>query len=162
MFYHHLAALVGVLIGGRLSDAVVRRRRQFRLELQSTAMLLGRAGDLWMGLADESDGDVDRHGHGGSLPRAVRIEYARVAVRRHPPRTAPRRSADGDDRLPGRFRFSLAAGTVPRPVPEAPAGCPTVSPRFPVAYLIGGLAVLVAAKVTFFRDYCARKPPSCT
>ncbi len=41
MLYHHLAALVGVLIGGAVADAVVPRRPRFRLQLQATAMLCG-------------------------------------------------------------------------------------------------------------------------
>jgi len=41
MFYHHLAALVGVLIGGALADAMVARRPAFRLQLQATAMFCG-------------------------------------------------------------------------------------------------------------------------
>ncbi len=41
MFYHHIAALVGVLIGGRLSDLMVPTRPQFRLQLQSISILLG-------------------------------------------------------------------------------------------------------------------------
>jgi sugar phosphate permease len=41
MFYHHLAALFGVLIGGAVADAVVPRRPRFRLQLQATAMLCG-------------------------------------------------------------------------------------------------------------------------
>lgn len=41
MLYHHLAALVGVLLGGSLSDWLVPRFPRFRLGLQSTAMLIG-------------------------------------------------------------------------------------------------------------------------
>jgi len=41
MFYHHLAALIGVLIGGALADAVVPRKPKFRLQLQAAAMLCG-------------------------------------------------------------------------------------------------------------------------
>lgn len=40
MFYHHLAAMIGVLVGGRVSDLMVLRRPQFRLQLQTTSMLL--------------------------------------------------------------------------------------------------------------------------
>ena len=52
MLYHHVAAMVGVLIGGRVSDVMVVSRRQFRLELQTTAMLLGAPVIAFMGLAD--------------------------------------------------------------------------------------------------------------
>lgn len=40
MFYHHLAAMIGVLVGGRVSDVMVLRRPQFRLQLQTSSMLL--------------------------------------------------------------------------------------------------------------------------
>ena len=51
MLYHHLAAMIGVLISGRVSDAMVVGRRQFRLELQTAAMLLGAPVIVWMGCA---------------------------------------------------------------------------------------------------------------
>jgi MFS transporter, Spinster family, sphingosine-1-phosphate transporter len=54
MLYHHLAAMIGVLIGGRLSDAMVLSRRQFRLELQVVAMTLGIPMILLMGLAQSA------------------------------------------------------------------------------------------------------------
>ena len=53
MFYHHLAALVGVLVGGRLSDAMVRTRPQFRLQLQTTSILLAAPLLALMGLAGD-------------------------------------------------------------------------------------------------------------
>ncbi|MBN2296453.1 MAG: MFS transporter [Pirellulales bacterium] len=52
MLYHHLAALVGVLIGGKISDTMILSRRQFRLELQAAAMLIGVPTIVWMGLTD--------------------------------------------------------------------------------------------------------------
>lgn len=51
MFFHHLTALVGVLVGGWLSDRLVRSRPTARLELQATAMGLGVPALAWMGLA---------------------------------------------------------------------------------------------------------------
>jgi sugar phosphate permease len=50
MSYHHLAAMVGVLVGGRVSDLMVVRRPQFRLQLQSTSILLGAPMILFVGL----------------------------------------------------------------------------------------------------------------
>ncbi len=41
MFWHHIAALVFIMIGGSLSDLMVRRAPRFRVGLQCTAMLLG-------------------------------------------------------------------------------------------------------------------------
>lgn len=51
MFFHHLAALVGVLVGGWLSDRWARTRPTARLELQTVAMGLGVPAIAWMGLA---------------------------------------------------------------------------------------------------------------
>ncbi|NLS93262.1 MAG: MFS transporter [Planctomycetaceae bacterium] len=48
MFYHHLAALVGVLIGGAVSDAVAPRIAGARLRLQTGAMFLGALAILYM------------------------------------------------------------------------------------------------------------------
>jgi len=44
--------MVGILTGGWLSDAMVASRRHFRLELQAASMLLGVPAILYMGLAD--------------------------------------------------------------------------------------------------------------
>jgi MFS transporter, Spinster family, sphingosine-1-phosphate transporter len=52
MFYHHITALVGVLIGGVLSDAWVKRHAGARMTMQTTAMLLGAPAIVWMGLAE--------------------------------------------------------------------------------------------------------------
>ena len=41
MFWHHIAALVFIMIGGSLSDLMVRRAPRFRVGLQCAAMLLG-------------------------------------------------------------------------------------------------------------------------
>lgn len=51
MFFHHLAALVGVLVGGWLSDRWARSRPTARLELQTVSMGLGVPAIAWMGLA---------------------------------------------------------------------------------------------------------------
>ncbi|MEK7405488.1 MAG: MFS transporter [Acidobacteriota bacterium] len=40
MFYHHLFAFFGVMLGGRLSDHFARTRPRFRLELQGAGLLL--------------------------------------------------------------------------------------------------------------------------
>ena len=50
MLFHHLAALVGVLIGGPLSDTVAPRVSGGRLRIQTGAMLLGAMAIIYMGL----------------------------------------------------------------------------------------------------------------
>lgn len=51
MFWHHLPALIGISIGGPLSDRWVLKRNTARLELQATAMALGVPSILLMALA---------------------------------------------------------------------------------------------------------------
>lgn len=41
MFYHHVLAFVGVLLGGRWSDHIAKRRKKFRVEIKVIGMLLG-------------------------------------------------------------------------------------------------------------------------
>lgn len=50
MLFHHLAALVGVLIGGPLSDALARRVVGGRLRIQTVTMFLGATAIVYMGL----------------------------------------------------------------------------------------------------------------
>ncbi|QNN22674.1 MFS transporter [Planctomycetales bacterium ZRK34] len=51
MFYHHITALIGVLIGGTLSDAWVKKYPRARMTMQTVAMLLGAPAIVYMGLA---------------------------------------------------------------------------------------------------------------
>ena len=41
MFYHHVGAFAGVLIGGRIADVYAKRNRANRLAVQSIALLCG-------------------------------------------------------------------------------------------------------------------------
>jgi MFS family permease len=158
MFYHHLAALAGVLLGGPLSDVMARRRRQFRLEFQSTAMLLGVPAILWMGLADNLT--------------ATWIAMATVGLFRGLYESNTHASLF--DVIPPRYRASavgvmvMLAFLIGSVSPWLLGQCRELFPKahglsygfaaLSSAYLIGGLAVLVAAKRTFFRDYCEETP----
>jgi MFS family permease len=51
MFWHHLPALIGISIGGPLSDRWVLKRNTARLELQAVAMTLGVPAIVLMALA---------------------------------------------------------------------------------------------------------------
>lgn len=51
MFWHHLPALIGISIGGPLSDWLVPKRPTARLELQTVSMALGVPAIVLMGLA---------------------------------------------------------------------------------------------------------------
>jgi MFS family permease len=49
MFFHHVAALAGVLLGGPLSDVLARKIVGGRLRIQTGAMLLGAGAIVFMG-----------------------------------------------------------------------------------------------------------------
>ena len=51
MFFHHAAALAGVVAGGRLTDRIVVSHPDFRLRLMGLAMLLGVPAIIFMGFA---------------------------------------------------------------------------------------------------------------
>lgn len=51
MFWHHLAALAGVLAGGLLTDALVRKSPRFRPLLQGAMTLVGAPTLVWVGFA---------------------------------------------------------------------------------------------------------------
>ena len=154
MLYHHLAAMAGVLVGGRLSDAMALRRRQFRLELQTLAMLLGVPAILWMGLA--------------SSLTSTWLAMAAVGLFRGLYESNTHASLF--DVIAPRYRASAVGAMVMTAflIGSVPTWLLGYSERvFPVgqglsygfaslsaAYFIGGLAVLVALKKTFLADYC--------
>lgn len=53
MFYHHAAAMLGVLVGGRLSDHWAPRRYTARMETEALGLLLGSPFVLLMARADQ-------------------------------------------------------------------------------------------------------------
>jgi sugar phosphate permease len=160
MLYHHLAALVGVLIGGRVADAFVGRRRQFRLELQGTAMLLGVPAIVGMGLATNLTATWIAMGTLGFFRGLYESNTHASLFDVIPPRY--RASAVGM-----LVMLAFLAGSVS---PWALGQCREMFPAgrglsygfaaLSIAYLIGGLAVLAAVKTTFFRDYCEESPPT--
>jgi sugar phosphate permease len=154
MLYHHLAAMAGVLVGGRLSDVMAPRRRQFRLELQTVAMLLGVPAILWMGLA--------------SNVTATWVAMAAVGLFRGLYESNTHASLF--DVIAPRYRASAVGamvmtafliGSVPtwllgysESVFPAGQGLSYGIASLSAAYLVGGLAVFVALKKTFLADYC--------
>lgn len=154
MLYHHLTALVGILIGGPLSDMLAPRRRQFRLELQSASMLLAAPAILGIGLS-------------GSL-LGTWLGMAAMGLCRGLYESNTQASLF--DVVPARFRASaiammvMLAFLVGSTSPWLLGMCGTLFAdgcglsygfaMLSVAYLLGGLAVLAALKFTFHRDFC--------
>lgn len=52
MFYHHIGAFAGVIIGGRIADIFAKKNRHNRLLVQSLALLLGAPFIYWMAIGD--------------------------------------------------------------------------------------------------------------
>lgn len=158
MFYHHLAALIGVLVGGRLSDAAVLRHRRFRLQLQTAAMLFGVPAILWMGLA-------------GSVA-ATWVAMALVGLFRG--LYESNTHAALFDVIPPRYRASAVGMTVMiafligsvapwflglcREMFSDGRGLSYGFASLAATYLLGGLAVAAALKWTFHRDYFEETP----
>jgi MFS family permease len=51
VFYNNLFAVIGVLLGGRLSDRISRKRVQFRMEIEYLSLLIGAPFFYWMGVS---------------------------------------------------------------------------------------------------------------
>jgi MFS family permease len=51
LFYHHVGALLGVLLGGRLADRLAQKNRRNRLLLQGAGLLLGTPFIYWMSVS---------------------------------------------------------------------------------------------------------------
>lgn len=158
MFYHHLAALLGVLAGGWLSDRVAVARPVFRPQMMCAAMLLGVPAILLLGRADSLVlACVTMAGFGlfrGLYEANTHAALFQVIAPRH------RASAVGimtmlaflvgslSPWLLGLLRESYPAGRGLRHGFCALSG----------AYLLGGLAVLTAVLFTFKRDRCPDEP----
>jgi len=152
MFYHHLAAMIGVLVGGRVSDVMVLRRPQFRLQLQTTSMLLAAPMILAVGL-------------GGSLA-ATCAAMAGMGLFRG--LCESNTQATLFDVIPPRYRASalsmmvmigfLFGSTSPwllgccRTAFGQAHGLSYGFAAFSLAYLAGGIAFLAALLFTFHRD----------
>jgi MFS family permease len=159
MLYHHMAAMVGILIGGPLSDAMIPRRRTFRLELQSTAMLLGSPTILWLGLADSL---------AATWLATAAMGFCRGLYEANT-------QASLFDVISPRYRASalavmiMLAFLVGSTSPWLLGCCCTLFAdgnglsygfgSLSLVYLLGGLAVLIALKTTFRRDFIAEPFP---
>ncbi len=153
MFYHHLAALLGILFGGWLSDRVAVTRPVFRPQMMGAAMLLavpviflmGRAGTLVGACAAMAGFGLFR----GFYEANTHAALFQVIAPQH------RASAVGimtmlaflvgslSPWLLGRLRESYSEGL----------GLGYGFSALSGAYLLGGLALLVAVFFTFQRDY---------
>ena len=152
MFYHHITALVGVLIGGTLSDVWVKKFAGARMTMQTVAMLLGAPAILFMGLAQSAvavyawmavfglfRGLYESNTH-ASLFDVIEPKY--------------RGSAVGVMVMVAFMAGSFAPWLMGylRGVLEPGMGLSYAFAGYSVSYVIGGLAVLVGLVFFFQRD----------
>jgi MFS transporter, Spinster family, sphingosine-1-phosphate transporter len=153
MFYHHLAALLGIIFGGWLSDCVALTRPVFRPQMMGTAMLLGVPVIFLMGRADSLVAAcATMAGFGlfrGLYEANTHAALFQVIAPRH------RASAVGVMTMLAFLAGSVSPWLLGRLRESHPAGqglgygFSTLS----AAYLLGGLAVLAAVFFTFQRDH---------
>jgi MFS family permease len=150
MFYHHLLAFAGVLIGGRLSDRWAARRRSVRMEVELVGLLLavpficltGLATDFWLCCIGMAGFGFFRGLYDSNLFAAL----FDVIEPRY------RASAVG---VMLSFAFLVGAlapvalGWV-KQIHGLTAGIATLS----VGYFAGALCILAALLLSFRRDYC--------
>jgi len=152
MLYHHLAALAGVLLGGPLSDALLARRPRFRIELQATAMLLGVPTIVWMGLSGSLVGTWLATAALGLCRGLYEANTHAALFDVIPPRY--RASAVAMMTMVGFLIGSLSPGLLGqcRTLFGQEQGLSYGFAGLAGAYLIGGIAVLIAVLKTFKKD----------
>jgi MFS family permease len=154
MFYHHLLAYVGVLLGGWLSDRWARRRRTVRMEIECLGLLLGAPFIFLVGLSSRL-GLICAGLAGFGFFRGLYDSNLMAApFDVIPPKY--RASATG---VMLSFAFLIGAA--------APVVLGWMKPRLGlgvglsslgVVYLLSAALVFVALKFFFHRDYQAEQP----
>ena len=148
MFYHHIFAFVGVILGGILSDKVAIRGNNNRLYIQSMGLLLGVPFIYWMGQAESTFTTyVALSGFGFFRGLYEANIYATLFAVIEP---AYRSTSVG---LSSMFAFIIAS-FVPfilgylKPTLGLSNGLSALS----CSYLIGGIAILIALRFYFLKD----------
>jgi len=149
MFYHHVFAGVGVLLGGRISDMLATRRRSVRIETEFTGLLFGAPFIFLMGVTNNFW--ICCLGLAGfGLFRGVYDSnlYATLFDVIEP---RYRSSAVG---LMLSFVFFVSAfAPVALGWAKTTIGLSTAMSALSISYVVGGLVLLAAWKFTFHKDY---------
>lgn len=148
MFYHHIFAFIGVILGGILSDKVAKSGNNNRLYIQSMGLLLGVPFIYWMGQAESAFTTyVALSGFGFFRGLYEANIYATLFAVIEP---AYRSTSVG---LSSMFAFIIAS-LVPfilgylKPTLGLANGLSALS----CSYLIGGIAILIALRFYFLKD----------
>jgi len=149
MFYHHIAAAVGVLLGGRVADMLAQRRRTVRIEVEMFGLFfgapfiyfMGSTGSFWTCCLCLAGFGLFRGVYDSNLYAAL----FDVIEPRY-------RSSAVGLMLAVVFFFSAFAPVV-LGWAKVKIGLSAALSMLSLAYVIGGLILLFARNRTFMRDY---------
>lgn len=149
MFYHHVAAMVGVLLGGKVSDLLALRRRTVRLEVECVGLFLGAPFICLMGLTNNLLlCYVALAGFG--LFRGIYDSNLYAALFDV---IEPRFRASAVGIMLAVVFFVSAFAPVALGWAKSTIGLTAGLSLLSLAYFIAGLVILVAVRTTFQRDY---------
>lgn len=149
MFYHHVGAMIGVLLGGNISDALAARRRTVRLEVEYIGLLLGAPFICLMGLTNNLVVCcISLAGFG--LFRGIYDSNLYAALFDV---IEPRVRASAVGLMLFVVFFVSAFAPVALGWAKSTIGLTAGLASLSLAYLFAGLIVLLAVKTTFARDY---------
>lgn len=149
MFYHHVAAMIGVLLGGKISDALATRRRTVRLEVEYIGLFLGAPFIFLMGTTNHLVlCYVGLAGFG--LFRGIYDSNLYAALFDV---IEPRYRASAVGLMLFVVFFVSAFAPVALGWAKSTIGLTAGLASLSLAYFVAGLTILLAVKTTFARDY---------
>lgn len=149
MFYHHVAAMIGVLLGGKVSDMLATRRRTVRLEVEYVGLFLGAPFICLMGLTDNLLlCYVGLAGFG--LFRGIYDSNLYAALFDV---IEPRFRASAVGIMLAVVFFVSAFAPVALGWAKSTIGLTAGLASLSLAYFVAGLIILLALRTTFRRDY---------
>ncbi len=154
MFYHHVGAVIGVLLGGKISDMLATRRRTVRLEVEGIGLFLGAPFICLMGLTDNLLlCYVGLAGFG--LFRGIYDSNLYAALFDV---IEPRFRASAVGIMLAVVFFVSAFAPVVLGWAKSTIGLTAGLSSLSLAYVVGSLILLLAVKTTFRRDYYEETP----
>ena len=149
MFYHHIFAAVGVLLGGKISDMLALRRRTVRIEIEFIGLflgapfifLMGGTGNFWICCMCLAGFGLFRGVYDSNL-YAVLFDVIE-----------PRYRSSAVGIMLAVVFFVSAFAPVVLGWAKTTIGLSSALSALSLAYVMGGLALLIARKTTFLRDY---------
>jgi len=149
MFYHHIAAAVGVLLGGRISDMLASKRRTARIETEFVGLffgapfifLMGITGNFWLCCLGLAGFGLFRGVYDSNL-YAVLFDVIE-----------PRYRSSAVGLMLSVVFFVSAFAPVVLGWAKTTVGLSTALAALSLAYVAGATVLAFARKMTFRRDY---------